>query len=279
MSILSKLHAKDETELSKFAIIESNDYISIAIYHSTADKLGSFVHNHDHYEFIIPTETIPVLAYEDANYIGEVGYCFPVNPFVKHGLTLETDSELIRVVVDREYLDEIKKELGYEGKYFYTRFLLETRIIFLINLFVMFKSDELTKQIVTEIVSKGLMVDKDTRKKPATLFKYFKEVIIYMCMHYQEPDLTIAKLSKMFKYKNTYFTKAFVKFMGETPIYYLNRLRISKAKELMKNNNLSLDEISSSVGYRNSSSFTEAFKRIIGMLPKEYRKKYLRTSS
>ena len=83
----------------------------------------------------------------------------------------------------------------------------------------------------------------------------------------------------MFKYKNTYFTKAFVKFMGETPIYYLNRLRISKAKELMKNNDLSLDEISSSVGYRNSSSFTEAFKRIIGILPKEYRKKYLRTSS
>ena len=272
---LSQFHAKEEKELKKFSIVVTNEFISVAIFRPNEDKLDSFSHSHDHYEFIIPTETIPVLSYEEANYIGEVGYCFPVNPYVKHGLTLETNSELISIVVDREYLDKIKEGLGFEGKFFYTRFLIGTRFLSLINLFVMFKSGELTKQIVAELISQGLKEEKDTRKKPATLFKYFKEIIIYMSEHYQEKDLTIEKLSKMFRYKNTYFTKAFKKFMGETPIYYLNRLRISKAKELMKNEKLSLDEISSIVGYNNSSSFTEAFKRIIGILPKEYRKQYI----
>ena len=77
----------------------------------------------------------------------------------------------------------------------------------------------------------------------------------------------------------TYFTKVFKKFMNDTPINHLNKLRLSRAKELMRDESLSLEEIALMSGYKNNSSFTESFKRLIGMNPLVYRKKYLKNSN
>ena len=63
--------------------------------------------------------------------------------------------------------------------------------------------------------------------------------------------------------------------MNDTPIMHLNKRRISQAKTLLNNEELSLSDIANKCGYKNLSTFTEAFKRVMGMLPSEYRKKYL----
>ena len=69
--------------------------------------------------------------------------------------------------------------------------------------------------------------------------------------------------------------KAFKKYMHDTPIMHLNKRRISDAKALLKDKNLQLMDIATAVGYKNLSTFTEAFKRCMGLLPSEYRKKYI----
>jgi AraC-like DNA-binding protein len=63
--------------------------------------------------------------------------------------------------------------------------------------------------------------------------------------------------------------------MNDTPVNHLNRIRLSKAKELMKNKELSLNDVALKAGFKTQSNFTEVFKRIVGMKPTEYRKKYL----
>ena len=62
--------------------------------------------------------------------------------------------------------------------------------------------------------------------------------------------------------------------MNDSPVVHLNKLRLSEAKELFKNKELTLGEIATKVGYKNLSTFTEAFKSIVGMKPKKYRDKY-----
>ncbi|MEK3719367.1 helix-turn-helix domain-containing protein [Paenibacillus sp. FSL H8-0034] len=53
---------------------------------------------------------------------------------------------------------------------------------------------------------------------------------------------------------------------------HINAIRINKAKELLSDNALSVQEISVLIGYRNVTSFIRMFKKMIGMPPGEYRK-------
>ena len=60
---------------------------------------------------------------------------------------------------------------------------------------------------------------------------------------------------------------------------YLNNVRITKAKELIRTTNLRLTDISQMVGYDDQSYFTKVFKRTAGIAPGEYVKKYRSSSS
>ena len=61
---------------------------------------------------------------------------------------------------------------------------------------------------------------------------------------------------------------------GNTPIEYLQRVRIEHAKTLLIETNLMISEIQHKVGYTDPKSFREIFSRYTGTLPKTYRKKY-----
>ena len=234
-----------------------------------------FIHSHEAYEFIIPFNTIPLLHYQDAVYIGEVGYCFPVNPYVEHGIEFELNSNVISIVIDRKYLDLIKDKLGFNKRYFFTRFLLSKELLKVLSEYRASLNPDLIEVIVSILVSDGLREEIDTRKPSKSYFKKIKDSIIYMSMNYNNPDMTIKDIANKSDYAYTYFTKAFTAFMHETPISYLNRLRLSKAKELIKNKDLSLGEIAKLSGFINSSTFCESFKKYVGMLPKDYKKQFI----
>lgn len=68
-----------------------------------------------------------------------------------------------------------------------------------------------------------------------------------------------------------YFSKVFKQQTGETFIDYVTRLRIDKAKELMKDGELSMKEVCYSVGYKDPNYFSRVFKKVTGVTPSEYR--------
>ena len=55
---------------------------------------------------------------------------------------------------------------------------------------------------------------------------------------------------------------------------YLNNFRITKAKELLAYSKLSVTNIATQVGIKNSLTFIRAFERIANMTPSEYRSYY-----
>ena len=70
------------------------------------------------------------------------------------------------------------------------------------------------------------------------------------------------------------FNRRFRKATGLTPITYVQNLRVAAARHHLETNSTPVDEISVIVGYEDPSFFRRVFKRITGMTPRDYRRKF-----
>jgi AraC family transcriptional regulator len=68
-----------------------------------------------------------------------------------------------------------------------------------------------------------------------------------------------------------HFHRLFHEVFRETPNQYLQRRRLERARELLKNTDRGVTEISLDVGFESSSSFSALFRRTFGYSPREYR--------
>jgi AraC family transcriptional regulator of arabinose operon len=84
-------------------------------------------------------------------------------------------------------------------------------------------------------------------------------------------DITIEQLSNIIHFHPNYFIRFFRDHMGCSPIQYINRMRLEKAKNLLKATNLSIKEITDLTGFNDASYFSKKFKKDIGLSPLEYR--------
>ena len=62
--------------------------------------------------------------------------------------------------------------------------------------------------------------------------------------------------------------------MGISPINYLISKRIEESKNLLCTTNYSIRDISTIVGFSNSSYFSQMFKKSTGLSPREYKLQY-----
>jgi AraC-like DNA-binding protein len=280
-------HALTLNQVKNYNSLSTLKYISVAEYWYDKDRetIDAFSHKHEEYEFIIPMETIPLLIYDKANYIGEVGYIYPVNPMTEHGIAFPLNkSGCIDITVSKEYVDDLKAKLGFDSKYFFTRFIMPSTFLDVLREFQRevdkvqynsFKAESLAKLLVSTLIIEGLTLGVDNRRPEKKYKKNIKQMILYMYNNFNNQELDIADLAKMSGYSLTYFTKAFKAYMNDTPIMHLNKLRISEARSLMNKGVYNFYNIYHEVGYKNLSSFTEAFKRITGMTPSKYRTTYV----
>jgi AraC-like DNA-binding protein len=74
-----------------------------------------------------------------------------------------------------------------------------------------------------------------------------------------------------------HFSRSYKQTFQETPHDFLTRLRIEKAKTLLRNGNLSVTEVCLEVGFESLSSFSGLFLREVGLPPSHYQK-YARSS-
>ncbi|KZZ84340.1 AraC family transcriptional regulator [Bacillus sp. SJS] len=92
--------------------------------------------------------------------------------------------------------------------------------------------------------------------------------------NYYHLDISAANMAEVSGLSRSHFTRLFKEIVGETPIHYLNTIRIQKAKELLKNSKSSMNDISLRVGYSTPNYFNKVFQSIAGMTPANYRKKH-----
>ena len=84
--------------------------------------------------------------------------------------------------------------------------------------------------------------------------------------------VTIEDICKKISYSKAYIFKKFKQVTGKTLIDYFTNLKISKAKELIKEKRLSIKEISLKLGFDTPNYFSKTFKKKTGFTPLEFRK-------
>lgn len=83
---------------------------------------------------------------------------------------------------------------------------------------------------------------------------------------------TLEKMAREVGLSAPHFQKLFKSNVGLPPMTFLQNLRLEKARELLEDTFLQVQEIRCQVGMSGNSHFTRDFKVKYGMTPTEYRK-------
>ena len=91
-----------------------------------------------------------------------------------------------------------------------------------------------------------------------------------------DQDYPYEELARRFGMSRRTFERRFKGATGDTPLIYLQRVRVEAAKHLLETQPLSFDEITYRVGYEDNSAFRTIFRKQTGLRPKEYRRRFQR---
>ena len=80
----------------------------------------------------------------------------------------------------------------------------------------------------------------------------------------------------MFAISRRNFERRFKKATSNTPVEYLQRVKIEAAKKSLESGRENVNEVMYAVGYSDNKAFRTIFKKITGLSPIEYRNKYNR---
>ena len=87
-------------------------------------------------------------------------------------------------------------------------------------------------------------------------------------------DVELATLARCAELEERTFLRRFHKAAGMTSTQYCQHLRIGNAKDLLQFSSSSVEQIAWKVGYGDVSAFRKIFKRIVGLTPSEYRRRF-----
>lgn len=99
---------------------------------------------------------------------------------------------------------------------------------------------------------------------------FIQDVMDYIHENYAR-KITLEDLMAISNQSKYHFIRSFKKSTGYSPYNYVLNVRITKAKELLKNSKMPVQEISDSLCFSSSNHFIRTFLNITGMSPKQYR--------
>lgn len=97
-------------------------------------------------------------------------------------------------------------------------------------------------------------------------------VISYLHRHYQNPQLCAEEICRAFRISHSYLCRLMKQETGKPMIQHLIEIRISEACRMLEKTQMSVKEISYSVGFRDELHFMKTFKRQMKISPREYRR-------
>ena len=121
---------------------------------------------------------------------------------------------------------------------------------------------ELEIKRLFDILDKYLLVYKDNVVRQASR---------YVVNHVDEKiGLTI--ISTYLNISKNYFCSLFKQETGENFLNYVTKIKMQRAKYLLKEKNMRIYEVCNYLGYTDTTYFTKLFKKYIGMTPNDYKK-------
>ena len=123
------------------------------------------------------------------------------------------------------------------------------------------------------LVEKEIIVENAVYARKESHLWTFSKVLDYIQQHYTE-QITLDQVCEYSQVSKSYVSHAFRQFSGTNFKHYLNRLRITKAQELLKKD-LTIKDVALTCGYIDPNYFSVVFKQFTKMTPSEYKKNNL----
>ncbi|MGE5482633.1 MAG: helix-turn-helix transcriptional regulator [Bacteroidota bacterium] len=119
-------------------------------------------------------------------------------------------------------------------------------------------------QILAQLAQEGV--------KPASprIKRQVQNVLDYMDDHYYDPDLSLPDLASVVGWSPKYLISVFRDVVGQSPMSYLQNLRIRRSLDLLETGRYSVCQVAELVGYRDPSYFGRVFRRFVGISPSQY---------
>lgn len=136
---------------------------------------------------------------------------------------------------------------------------------------------------LASLCAKAMLVDPNNESQaPYTIYPLpgkhrDKEVLKaeQFMRNHLETSISIDEVAKFVGISPRHFKRRFKNATGESPLNYLQKLRIQTAKTQLENTLDSVEDITRRIGYEDSSTFRRLFKRHTSVSPREYRDRFL----
>jgi transcriptional regulator GlxA family with amidase domain len=130
--------------------------------------------------------------------------------------------------------------------------------------------------------SKVFQIDIErTSQSPFAIFQAQKnhgDELIGKAQTYIEENLSekisFGSLASKLAISRRNFDRRFIKAVGNTPVEYLQRVKVEAAKRTLEKGRKTIFEVMNEVGYSDDKAFREVFKKITGLSPLDYRARY-----
>ena len=118
--------------------------------------------------------------------------------------------------------------------------------------------------------------EKDDSTAIFLMREQYDELISDMVIEYMKKrifdNISVDEVCATLHYNRSYIYRQFKKTTGMSMMTYFMKMKISKAKELLRENKKSIAEISDLLSFDNPNYISKAFKKSVGYTPSTYRK-------
>ncbi|PKM83224.1 MAG: AraC family transcriptional regulator [Firmicutes bacterium HGW-Firmicutes-14] len=195
----------------------------------------------------------------------------------------DTFTRYIAVMISRELYET--QYAAYDrnppGQYLWDQFLVPHDIMLMLKKFMAEFENRLPGNeqalealalIITHQIIRGLLkIDVSPDFVPERF--EIGRVTDYLHQNYGE-KLSVGRLAKTVNMSESHFIRTFKKETGMAPMEYLIRVRLDKAKKLLRAGAMSITEISLLCGFNSISHFSSSFTKHEGIAPSEYQSSY-----
>ncbi len=131
--------------------------------------------------------------------------------------------------------------------------------------------DMIFQRLLAAFLYMNLWCGVNSSKERATNISIVGKATHYMNEHLSE-KLSLSDICGYLGYSESYFTRVFTKEVGCSPIAYLMRLKVERARNLLANTSLKINQIAFMLGFDDPYYFSKFFSKITGYSPRLFRK-------
>ena len=102
--------------------------------------------------------------------------------------------------------------------------------------------------------------------------RFLQSAIEIINKNLADPGFNVEKFADNLALHRSVLHRKFVALVGESPVEFIRRIRLTKAAEMIEANFGNLSEIALEVGFNNPAYFSDCFKKQFGIAPSQYKK-------